>query len=62
LASVEGKNFMITNLISEIADSYYELLALDNELVILNQNIKIQNDALDIIKELKKNARSNELP
>ena len=61
LASVEGKNFMITNLISEIADSYYELLALDNELVILNQNIKIQNDALDIIKELKKNARSNEL-
>lgn len=61
LASVEGKNFMITNLISEIADSYYELLALDNELVILNQNIKIQNDALDIIKELKKNARSNDL-
>jgi len=61
LASVEGKNFMITNLISEIADSYYELLALDNELVILKQNIKIQNDALDIIKELKKNARSNEL-
>ncbi|AYZ12754.1 TolC family protein [Chryseobacterium arthrosphaerae] len=61
LASVEGKNFMITNLISEIADSYYELLALDNELVILNQNIKIQENALDIIKELKKNARSNEL-
>ncbi|TXI95400.1 MAG: TolC family protein [Chryseobacterium cucumeris] len=61
LASIEGKNFMTTHLISEIADSYYELLALDNELVILNQNIKIQNDALDIIKELKKNARSNEL-
>lgn len=61
LASIEGKNFMTTHLISEIADSYYELLALDNELVILNQNIKIQNDALEIIKELKKNARSNEL-
>jgi outer membrane protein, multidrug efflux system len=61
LASVEGKNFMITNLISEIAESYYELLALDNELVILNKNIKIQNDALNIIKDLKKNARSNEL-
>lgn len=61
LASIEGKNFMTTHLISEIADSYYELLAMDNELVILNQNIKIQNDALEIIKELKKNARSNEL-
>jgi len=61
LASIEGRNFMVTNLIAEIADSYYELLAMDNELVILNQNIKIQNDALSIIKELKKNARSNEL-
>ncbi|MDQ1859058.1 TolC family protein [Chryseobacterium sp. WLY505] len=61
LASIEGKNFMTTHLISEIADSYYELLAMDNELVILNQNIKIQNDALEIIKDLKKNARSNEL-
>ncbi|MGH1516810.1 TolC family protein [Chryseobacterium sp. JK1] len=61
LASIEGKNFMVTHLISEIADSYYELLALDNELVILNQNIKIQNNALEIIKDLKKNARSNEL-
>lgn len=61
LAGIEGKNFMLTHLISEIADSYYELLALDNELVILNQNIKIQNDALDIIRDLKKNARSNEL-
>lgn len=61
LASIEGKNFMTTNLISEIADSYYELLALDNELLILNQNIKIQKDALNIIKDLKKNARSNEL-
>ncbi len=61
LATVEGKNFMVTNLISEIADSYYELLAMDNELLILNQNIKIQNDALNIIKDLKKNARSNEL-
>ncbi|MDQ1161460.1 multidrug efflux system outer membrane protein [Chryseobacterium sp. SORGH_AS 447] len=61
LASIEGRNFMVTNLISEIADSYYELLALDNEQVILNENIKIQNDALNIIKELKKNARSNEL-
>ncbi|WP_370899203.1 TolC family protein [Chryseobacterium gossypii] len=61
LASIEGKNFMVTNLVSEIADSYYELLALDNELIILNQNIKIQNDALNIIKDLKKFARSNEL-
>lgn len=61
LASVEGQNFMKTNLISEIAQSYYELLALDNELEIVQQNIKIQNNAFEIVKLLKQSARSNEL-
>ena len=61
LATVEGQNFMKTNLIAEIAQSYYELLALDNELDIVNQNIKIQNSALEIVKILKDAARSNEL-
>ena len=40
LASVEGKNFMVTNLISEIANSYYELIALDNQLDIIKKNIE----------------------
>ncbi|AWM15128.1 TolC family protein [Flavobacterium sp. NRK F10] len=61
LSTVEGKNFMVTNLISEIADSYYELLALDNQLEVVNQNITIQTKALDIVKLLKQAARSNEL-
>ncbi|MDR6735337.1 TolC family protein [Sphingobacterium sp. 2149] len=60
-ASVEGKNFMVTHLIAEIADSYYELLALDNELLVINENVKIQNDALAVVNDLKKNARSNKL-
>lgn len=50
LASVEGRNFMVTNIISEIADAYYELLALDNQLAIVNQNIAIQNNVLEIVK------------
>ena len=29
LATVEGKNFVITSLIAEVADSYYELVALE---------------------------------
>lgn len=61
LASVEGKNFMVTNLISEIANSYYELLALDNQLSIINQNIGIQNNALEIVKLQKEAARVTEL-
>jgi outer membrane protein, multidrug efflux system len=61
LASVEGKNFMVTNLISEIANSYYELLALNNELDIVKRNIDIQNNALKIVKLEKEATRVTEL-
>ncbi|HEY1037773.1 MAG TPA: TolC family protein, partial [Bacteroidia bacterium] len=61
LSSVEGKNFMVTHLISEIASSYYELMALDNQLEILKQNIKIQQDALEIVKMEKEAAKVTEL-
>lgn len=61
LSSVEGKNFMVTNLIAEIANSYYELLALDNQLAILNQNIELQSNALRIVKIQKQAARVTEL-
>ena len=61
LASVEGKNFMVTNLIAEIANSYYELLALDNELSIVEKNIAIQENALEIVRLQKQAAEVNEL-
>jgi multidrug efflux system outer membrane protein len=61
LSSVEGRNFMVTNLISEIADSYYELLALDNQLAIVKQNIGIQSNALEIVKLQKESTRVTEL-
>lgn len=61
LGSIEGKNFMVTNLIAEIANSYYELLALDNQLEIVQQNIEIQNNALEIVKYQKNAARVTEL-
>lgn len=61
LASVEGKNFVITNLIAEIADNYYELLALDSQLDIVKQNIQLQANALEIVKVQKEAARATEL-
>ncbi len=61
LSSIEGKNFMITHLVSEIANSYYELLALDNELAITRKNIEIQSNALKIVKQQKEAARVTEL-
>ncbi|WP_425562873.1 TolC family protein [Marivirga lumbricoides] len=61
LASVEGKNFMQTNIVAEIASSYYELLALDNELEIVKRNIEIQSNAFEIVKQQKQAARVTEL-
>ncbi|WP_254089246.1 TolC family protein [Dawidia soli] len=62
LSSVEGRNFMVTNLIAEIANSYYELLALDNQMAILEQNIAIQSNVLEIVRMQKDAARVTELP
>lgn len=61
LSSIEGRNFMITNLIAEIANSYYELLALDNQLEIVQRNIDIQTNALEIMRLQKQSARVTEL-
>lgn len=61
LATIEGKNFMITNLVAEIANSYYELIVLDNELEIVEQNIAIQKDALEMVKIQKDAAKVNQL-
>jgi NodT family efflux transporter outer membrane factor (OMF) lipoprotein len=61
MASIEGKNFLVTNLVAELANAYYELVALDNQLDNLEQNIKIQQNALEVTKELQKYARATSL-
>jgi NodT family efflux transporter outer membrane factor (OMF) lipoprotein len=61
LASVQGRNFMLTQLVAEIASSYYELMALDNRIEVLLQNIKIQQNALEIVKLQKQAARVTQL-
>lgn len=61
LASVQGRNFMITSIAAEIASTYYELLALDNQLSILKQNIDIQNNALKTVRMEKTSAKVTEL-
>jgi outer membrane protein, multidrug efflux system len=61
LATVEGKNFVLTNLVAEVANSYYELQALDNQLLIVQQNIAIQKNALEIVQWQKEAAKETEL-
>ncbi|MDQ3277738.1 MAG: TolC family protein, partial [Bacteroidota bacterium] len=61
LATVEGKNFVLTNLVGEVASLYYELLALDNQLEIVQQNIALQKSAFEVVKLQKEATRVTEL-
>lgn len=61
LSSQEGKNYLVTNLVAEVANSYYELIALDSQLKNLEQNIEIQKNALKIVTLLKESARTTQL-
>ncbi|MCA8971086.1 MAG: TolC family protein, partial [Planctomycetes bacterium] len=61
LASIEGRNFAVTRLVAEVARSYYELMALDNQLEVLGLNIAIQNQALEIVRVQKRAAQVTEL-
>ncbi|MCX8111682.1 MAG: TolC family protein [Bacteroidia bacterium] len=61
LASIEARRFAVTNLIAEVAESYYELQALDNLLAILNEYIQIQSNALQLIRLSKQAGRATQL-
>lgn len=59
--AVESRNYLVTKLVAETAEKYYELAALDKKLEFLNQTIAIQQQSLDVAKNLKENARGTEL-
>lgn len=61
VAANDGRNFLISKLIAEIGSSYYELLALDNLLTIINNNVAIQEEALRKVRIQKENAMANQL-
>ncbi len=61
MAGVEGRNFLVTNLVADIASAYYELLALDNQLALVRRNIDIQRNAFEIVRAQKEAARVTEL-
>lgn len=61
MAQYEGRNYLISRLVAEIARNYYELMALDNSLQILDENIGIQEKAFLKMKILKDYAKANNL-
>ncbi len=55
LAEQEGKRLLETELVSNIATAYYELMALDQKIKVYNRNIELHKNALEVV-ELKKDA------
>lgn len=61
LGSVEGKKFMITHLVSEIAHTYYELLALDQQYYIVSEYINILKEAQELVEAQQRAAKVTSL-
>jgi outer membrane protein, multidrug efflux system len=61
LASESGKNLVVSELVALIASAYYELLILDNELDFLEENIILQERAVEITRVLKQSGQANQL-
>lgn len=61
LASVEGRNYVYTNIIAEITTAYFELVALDNELEIIQNTIQLQEQALKMVTIQKESGAANDL-
>jgi len=61
LASREGYRMVVTELISQVATLYYQLLALDRQQTILHKNSQLQANALEIVQAQKLGGRATEL-
>ncbi len=61
LASIEGKKFATTQLVAEVSDDYYELMALDSELEIIDQYINNLEEAQHVAELQKIAARTTSL-
>lgn len=61
LASEEMSKAVQTWLISDVASHYFELLALDAEIQVLHENIRLQELGVQLITELKEGGKANQL-
>lgn len=61
LATEKGRQWVITQLVVEVAAYYYELLSLDSKLEILRKNIQLQERGVEIVEAQKEGGRATSL-
>src|SRR5262249_3885214 len=62
LGTTEGRNYVVTRLVAEIAENYYHLMALDKRIENLDRTIGLQEQSLEMANAKKAAARDTELP
>ena len=61
LGTTEGRNYVVTRLVAEIAENYFGLMALDKRIENLDTIISLQEQSLEFSKARKEAARGTEL-
>lgn len=61
LGSIDGRNYVVTRLVSDIAENYYSLLALDKRNENLDRIIALQQESLEKAEAKKEFAQGTEL-
>lgn len=61
LATQTGAKFVQTQIISEIAKAYYELMAYDEQLLLIEKNLRLEATALDIVNVQKQAGKATAL-
>ncbi|TGL44180.1 TolC family protein [Leptospira perdikensis] len=61
LAGIEGKRYVVTNLVAEITDTYFELIALDNQLTLVENYIEVLTKVKEIVVLQREAGRTTSL-
>ncbi|MCG6147190.1 efflux transporter outer membrane subunit [Leptospira levettii] len=61
LASIEGKRYVVTNLVAEISDTYFELKSLDNQLTLIENYIEVLSKVKEMVVLQREAGRTTSL-
>ena len=61
IAASERRNYFVTQMVAEIAGTYYDLMALDNRIATLDKTIDLQQKSLEVAKAKKEAGHGTEL-
>lgn len=62
LASIEGKRFLVTTLVAEVSNTYFELMSLDNQLEIVTRYVDILEQIRGFVQLQQQAGRVTSLP